>query len=209
MKKNLLIILVILIILGISLLWNFFRNQKPISVVTNFEECVEAGNLVMESYPRQCRAGDQLFIENIVEKTNDTKPPVACTMEAKICPDGSAVGRTGPNCEFLACPSSIDLPIKVSSSLGENTSVLDLTISPKEVVSDSRCPSDVQCIWAGTVEVRTTLATQVAHGEHVLTLGKPQIFGKYSITLIEVLPNKTQEAIANNSYRFKYLVSLN
>lgn len=28
----------------------------------------------------------------------------ACTMEAKICPDGSAVGRTGPNCEFAACP---------------------------------------------------------------------------------------------------------
>ena len=31
--------------------------------------------------------------------------PVACTMEAKLCPDGSAVGRTGPNCEFAACPT--------------------------------------------------------------------------------------------------------
>jgi hypothetical protein len=30
--------------------------------------------------------------------------PVACTMEAKICPDGSAVGRSGPKCEFAACP---------------------------------------------------------------------------------------------------------
>lgn len=30
--------------------------------------------------------------------------PTACTQEAKICPDGSAVGRTGPNCEFTACP---------------------------------------------------------------------------------------------------------
>lgn len=29
----------------------------------------------------------------------------ACTMEAKICPDGSSVGRQGPNCEFAACPS--------------------------------------------------------------------------------------------------------
>ncbi len=28
----------------------------------------------------------------------------ACTQEAKVCPDGSAVGRTGPNCEFAACP---------------------------------------------------------------------------------------------------------
>lgn len=27
-----------------------------------------------------------------------------CTLEAKLCPDGSAVGRTGPNCEFAPCP---------------------------------------------------------------------------------------------------------
>ncbi len=27
-----------------------------------------------------------------------------CTEEAKICPDGSTVGRTGPNCEFAPCP---------------------------------------------------------------------------------------------------------
>jgi len=29
----------------------------------------------------------------------------ACTMEAKLCPDGSYVGRTGPDCEFAPCPS--------------------------------------------------------------------------------------------------------
>lgn len=30
----------------------------------------------------------------------------ACTQEARLCPDGSAVGRTGPNCEFPACPEN-------------------------------------------------------------------------------------------------------
>lgn len=30
--------------------------------------------------------------------------PVACTMDAKVCPDGSAVGRVGPDCEFAPCP---------------------------------------------------------------------------------------------------------
>ena len=29
---------------------------------------------------------------------------VMCTMDAKLCPDGSAVGRSGPNCEFAPCP---------------------------------------------------------------------------------------------------------
>ena len=31
--------------------------------------------------------------------------PMACTQEAKLCPDGSYVGRTGPNCEFAPCPT--------------------------------------------------------------------------------------------------------
>jgi hypothetical protein len=29
---------------------------------------------------------------------------IECTLEVKICPDGTAVGRTGPNCEFEKCP---------------------------------------------------------------------------------------------------------
>jgi len=29
----------------------------------------------------------------------------ACPEDAKICPDGSSVGRQGPNCEFAACPA--------------------------------------------------------------------------------------------------------
>ena len=35
----------------------------------------------------------------------NTNKQKACTMEAKICPDGSSVGRTGPNCEFAPCPT--------------------------------------------------------------------------------------------------------
>jgi hypothetical protein len=37
----------------------------------------------------------------------DIQNGLGCTQEAKICPDGSAVGRTGPKCEFAACPNSI------------------------------------------------------------------------------------------------------
>lgn len=42
---------------------------------------------------------------------DDTAPiydgeDVACTMEAKLCPDGSYVGRGGPNCEFAPCPTA-------------------------------------------------------------------------------------------------------
>jgi len=36
---------------------------------------------------------------------NRSGSPTACTQEAKLCPDGSYTSRTGPNCEFAACPS--------------------------------------------------------------------------------------------------------
>jgi hypothetical protein len=34
-----------------------------------------------------------------------------CTLEVKICPDGSSVGRSGSNCEFAPCPTTKPTPI--------------------------------------------------------------------------------------------------
>ncbi len=39
----------------------------------------------------------------IASKNTPTK--IACIMEAKLCPDGTSVGRTGPKCEFSPCPT--------------------------------------------------------------------------------------------------------
>ena len=49
--------------------------------------------------------GGILYIYNPTPtEVGDTKGGVVCTMEAKLCPDWSYVGRTGPNCEFAPCP---------------------------------------------------------------------------------------------------------
>ena len=43
------------------------------------------------------------------QDTDAPYPPVdgvACTADAKMCPDGSYVGRVGPRCEFAPCPSA-------------------------------------------------------------------------------------------------------
>jgi len=61
-----------------------------------------------------------------------TRPPqgILCTQEAKICPDGSSVGRTGPNCEFSPCPTvrpDITQPLKPTSiSSSHNTFGLNI-----------------------------------------------------------------------------------
>lgn len=36
--------------------------------------------------------------------TSPSATQKACTQEARLCPDGSYVGRTGQNCEFAPCP---------------------------------------------------------------------------------------------------------
>ena len=38
-------------------------------IISSFEECIAAGNPAMESYPRQCRAGDKTFTEEISVET--------------------------------------------------------------------------------------------------------------------------------------------
>jgi hypothetical protein len=45
--------------------------------------------------------------------TNDNasnEDGIACTMDAKMCPDGSYVGRIGPRCEFAPCPNTCVCP---------------------------------------------------------------------------------------------------
>lgn len=43
----------------------------------------------------------------------------ACTQEALVCPDGTTVGRTGPNCAFAPCPTpATSAGIKGSANQG-------------------------------------------------------------------------------------------
>lgn len=72
----------------------------------------------------------------------------ACTMEAKICPDGSAVGRTGPNCEFTPCPVAT---ATTTTTTGGGQSILPYksgvrgTVSLGPTCPVMRIPPDPQC----------------------------------------------------------------
>jgi hypothetical protein len=37
--------------------------------------------------------------------------PGACTQDAKLCPGGVSIGRSGPNCEFPSCPKPFQSPV--------------------------------------------------------------------------------------------------
>lgn len=80
------------------------------------------------------------------------------------------------------------------------------TATAVRVIEDSRCPSDVECIRAGTVRIGVTL--QELSGEQVLTLGErtPLADGIFA-TLVSVVPEKVSTTpTPNSSYRFTLLL---
>jgi len=59
----------------------------------------------------------------------NSEEPVACTMEAKLCSDGSYIGRVAPDCDFALCPKE-DL-IQVESPQVNDTITSPLVIKGK------------------------------------------------------------------------------
>ena len=73
----------------------------------NFTEYLDTNVPIWTSYYRVCAITyeNNRYCSNVVKTyryvTWDS--PVVCTADAKVCPDGSYVSRTGPNCEFAVC----------------------------------------------------------------------------------------------------------
>jgi hypothetical protein len=64
----------------------------------------------------------------LITKQTPFQIPKACTLEAKLCPDGFSVGRTGPNCEFTPCPTSSPT-YQPQPSLSSDITQIDQTLS--------------------------------------------------------------------------------
>ncbi len=111
-------------------------SQKIEGTVTKHLEVLQNN---LQKVPEQARQG----IENAIESSQEQLEEISglrggkpCTEEAKVCPDGSTVGRTGPNCEFVPCPQ------KGCVGAGEE-------MSPKEYGRGGRC-----CV--GLTQIKTS-----------------------------------------------------
>lgn len=56
----------------------------------------------------------------------DGAGPVACTMDAMMCPDGSYVGRTGSTCEFV-CPDLPSVSADTQAHIDSKADLISLT----------------------------------------------------------------------------------
>ncbi len=84
-------------------------------------------------------------------------------------------------------------------------SIKSTTVTPLEVVEDSRCHQGGQCIWAGTVKVKVRVVSKSGvTAEDVLTLSQPKTIAGVSVTLISVSPEATNKKLVLSDYKFEF-----
>src|ERR1035437_9585171 len=91
--------------------------------------------------------------------------PVACTQEAKLCPDGSAVGRTGPNCEFALCGTGSGIPPVSKKSGISGTVTLGPTCPVERIPPDPNCAPKFYSTSIAIYEVGHTNAVKTIQSD--------------------------------------------
>ena len=130
---------------------------------------------------------------------NNQQKPIACTMEAKLCPDGSSVGRVGPKCEFAACPdstigwktyTSADLSFEFKYPTTFNTKYASFSSAPGAVVVKQEDNPSGSC-YVPPIEVPTkTQRNVVINGlNYCITtfegVGAGQLYNTYYYTALK------------------------
>ena len=106
----------------------------------------------------------------------------------------------------LSAPSERAPPSNLAwAALGQRVPVDGPQVTPLELLEDSRCPANVQCVWAGQVRIRAVVHTGTGDSVRELTSGKPEQVADGTLELVEVRPAKSSEAaIAHDDYRFGF-----
>jgi hypothetical protein len=123
---------------------------------------------------------DTTSTEPSTEATSSHSGEVACPMDAKQCPDGSYVGRSGTQCEFSPCPKTNNESLVLVRGV--------VTISPTCPVE--RIPPDPACApkpYRGHV-----LLTNTATGKSYLA--STTIEGAFSTTLTRGVYDVSRQA---------------
>lgn len=96
---------------------------------------------------------------------------------------------------------------RIEVAIGEVGSALNVAITPRELIEDSRCPSDVQCIQAGTVRVRATMVGDLGTSEVEFKLGETITNENTEVTLTNALPPAhSKHIIETEEYVFQFEV---
>lgn len=91
----------------------------------------------------------------------------------------------------------------VEARIGAVAEALGVRVTPHEVLEDSRCPVDVECVHAGTVRVRATLASGLGTADQTFELNKPITTEAEFVTLVRVEPI-AREGVAIEAHEYVF-----
>lgn len=97
---------------------------------------------------------------------------------------------------------------EITLSMGEKAELGNFSILFNDLIGDSRCPIDVQCIQAGNIEI--SIAMSVGTKSTIVGIssnGAPQIFEGYSVSIADVYPPRmSKNEIDPKDYKIKFLI---
>lgn len=104
---------------------------------------------------------------------------------------------------------SIEIDNSVTARIGGSAFLYGVTITPLEVLEDSRCPVDVECVQAGTVKLRIEIQTgdEEEKEEQDISLNQNTRIGDHTITFADVFPaQKSESEIKPKEYEFVFQI---
>ena len=106
---------------------------------------------------------------------------------------------------LTACATIPPASAGPTAALGQQAQVDGLRVRPLAVIEDSRCPMNVQCVWAGRIIVRSEVTGGSWRQVHDLELGKPVQIADGQLTLAAAEPGTVAGVKTNpRAYRFTY-----
>lgn len=102
-------------------------------------------------------------------------------------------------------PHAASLKQEIQLAPGEQAAYQQQGLSVEfiRVVDDSRCPSDVTCVWAGEVKVQLSTRINAAEAvQHEITAGQQAPVGTFRLTVVQVQPEPiSTRPISPEEYR--------
>ena len=107
----------------------------------------------------------------------------------------AACGRDGS-------AATLDAPIQLAPGQSAVFDAENLAVKFVGIDTDSRCPSDVACVWAGEVVVRLSVRKDSRTKELSIKATQSLPVDGYSVTVLDVLPPRaSSQRIAPADYR--------
>lgn len=98
---------------------------------------------------------------------------------------------------------AVTTPAITYSKIGQQLLIGGVFVTPLHVTYDGRCPVDVKCIQAGTVDLGILLQSGNLSQNFILSLGKSVVFAGKTVTFTSVSPKKVStKTIGEAEYRF-------